>query len=192
MGRNRPASLANLTLANLTLPVLALGVACGGPPAAAPSGPTSAPTWEMSSAPRSAALDFRFPPSGDQVVSSETTRGRATALLFITTYDIVSQLVVKRLGEVLVRFTPRANAAAVVLEAPSYAELLPAYRESLALPYPVVIADFATQQRQGPFGDIQKVPTLLILDRSGREVWRHQGPLETREIEAALKRASAF
>jgi hypothetical protein len=89
------------------------------------------------------------------------------------------------------RFTPRANAAAVVLEAPAYAELLPAYRETLALPYPVVMADFATQQRQGPFGDIQNVPTLVVLDRGGREVWRHQGALEARDIEAALERASA-
>lgn len=123
-------------------------------------------------------------------MSSETTRGRATALVFITTYDMVSQLVVKRVGEVLVRFTPRANAAAVVLEPPAYAELLPAYRETLGLPYPVVMADFATQQRQGPFGDIQNVPTVVVLDRSGREVWRHQGPIESRDIEAALERAS--
>lgn len=137
-----------------------------------------------------APLEFAFPPNGEDVVSSEATRGRVTALAFITTYDMVSQIVVKRLGEVLVRFTPRANAAAIVLEPPLYAELLSIYREQLSLPFPVVMADFATQQGQGPFGGIQRVPTLVVLDRLGREVWRHQGPLEVAEIEAALRRAS--
>ncbi len=125
------------------------------------------------------------------MVSSETTRGRATLLAFITTYDLVSQLLVRRLGEVIVEFTPRANAVAVVMEAPSYADLLPAYRESLSLPFPVVMVDFATEQGQGPFGDIAKVPTLVLLDREGREVWRHQGPLGSEEIRAALRRASS-
>ncbi len=163
---------------------LTAGLACSSAPEAAPATPSS-------HTPSSAPLEFRFPASGEDVVSSETTRGRATALAFITTYDISSQLVARRLGEVVVRFKPRSNAAAIVLEPPAYAELLPTYRETLALPYPVVMADFATQQRQGPFGDIENVPTLVVLDRSGREVWRHQGALEARDIEAALERASA-
>jgi hypothetical protein len=116
-------------------------------------------------------------------------RGRVTALLFITTFDLASQLVVRRLGDVITSFTPRANAAAVVIEAPRYAELLPTYRDAMALPFPVVMADFATQQGGGPFGAIAHVPTLVVLDRDGREVWRHEGALERNEIERALRRA---
>jgi hypothetical protein len=149
--------------------VLLSGLACS----ATPVEPASAPYARVDA---DDPIEFRFPPTGNDVVSSETTRGRATALVFITTYDIASQVVVKRLGEVLVRFTPRANAAAVVLEPPAYVELLPAYRETLGLPYPVVMADFATQQQQGPFGDIHNVPTIVVLYRRGREVWRRQGP----------------
>jgi len=171
--------LQSLLLLSGLLPSLA----CSTVPAA----PTSDPHARFDAGD---PIEFRFPPTDSDVVSSETTRGRATALLFITTYDMASQVVVKRLGEVLVRFTPRANAAAVVLEPPAHAELLPAYKEALGLPYPVVMADFVTQQRQGPFGDIENVPTLVVLDRSGREVWRHQGPCEARDIEAALERAS--
>lgn len=111
-------------------------------------------------------------------------------LVFITTYDMVSQLVVRRLGELIVRFTPRANAAAIVLEAPRYADLVPAYRDSLGLPFPVVMADFATQQGTGYFGGIDTVPVVVILDRDGREVWRHQGPLDAGELESALRGAS--
>jgi hypothetical protein len=163
---------------------LAVGVsACAG---SAPAARASSPS------PRSAPIQFEFPSvDDDAVVSSDTLRGRPTALVFITTFDLASQLVARRLGEVLVSFTPRANAAAVVVEAAAYAELLPAYRAALSLPYPVVMADFATQQGAGPFGTVTHVPTMVVLDRDGREVSRHQGPLEPDEIRAALREASA-
>jgi hypothetical protein len=157
--------------------------ACSG---AAPEAPPVAPSA------RSAPIEFEFPSAGEEaVVSSATTRGRPTALVFITTFDLASQLVARRLGDVLVSFTPRANAAAVVVEAPTYAELLPTYRSTLSLPYPVVMADFATQRGAGPFGSVTHVPTLVVLDREGHEVWRRQGSIEPDEIRAALRRASA-
>jgi hypothetical protein len=163
---------------------LAAGMsACGG---AAPAAPTASPSA------RSAPIQFEFPSVGeDAVVSSETQRGRATALVFITTFDLASQLVARRLADVLVTFAPRANAAAVVVEAPAYAELLPAYRAALSLPYPVVMADFATQRGAGPFGSVSHVPTLVVLDRDGREVSRHQGSIAPDDIRAALREASA-
>jgi hypothetical protein len=77
-----------------------------------------------------------------------------------------------------------------VIEAPLYAELLPTYRESMSLPFPVVMADFATQRGGGPFGNIERVPVLVVLDREGREVFRAQGSLEPAQIEAALRRGS--
>lgn len=178
----RLANVARRSLRTaLILGSLALGTGCGAPATSVPVAPLP---------PRTEPIAFGFPPTGDDVVNSDTTRGRATVLVFITTFDLVSQLVVRRVGEVIVRFRPRANAAAVVLEAPQYAELLSAYRESLSLPFPVVMADFATQQGRGPFGDIAQVPTTVVLDRDGGEVWRHQGPLSPDEIEAVLRRAS--
>jgi len=135
-------------------------------------------------------LSYSFPAIGDDVVvNSESMRGRATALVFITTYDLASQLLARRLGEVVTSFTPRTNAAAVVIEPPAYAELLPAYRDALSLPYPVVMADFATQRGGGPFGSISRVPVLIVLDREGRQVERLEGSIETSAIEAALRAA---
>jgi len=157
--------------------------ACG----AAPANP-EAPSADLSASDE--PVVFSFPGAGDSEVNSATTRGRVTALVFVTTYDIASQIVLRRVADAIARFTPRANAAAVVLEPPLYVDLLPAYRESLSLPYPVVMADFATQQGQGQFGGIQRVPTLVVLDREGREVSRSQGSLTPQEIEGALTRAS--
>ncbi len=129
---------------------------------------------------------FAFGTTDGSELSSETTRGRATAILFVTTYDIVSQLVAQRLEGVLRTHVPRANGGAVVLEAPKYAQLAAAYRSTLSLSYPVAMADSLTLSGGGPFGTVAQVPTLVVLDRSGREIWRRTGVAEAREIERAL------
>jgi hypothetical protein len=151
------------------------------------SEPAESPAVVTSAAP----VQYEFSPIGDDAaVSSETMRGRVTALLFITTYDLASQLLARRLADVVTSFTPRANAAAVVVEAPSYADLLPAYRDALSLPFPIVMADYATQNGAGPFGSVTRVPLLIVLDRDGREVFRYQGPLDPQQIEDAVRRAT--
>jgi hypothetical protein len=178
-----PARTAQLRPA-LAAALLAAGAALG----CSSTPPPAQPAREITSGD---PIVFEFAAVGqDDVVSSESTRGRATALVFITTFDLASQVLVRRLGELIPTFTPRANAAAVVIEAPLYAELLPTYRESMSLPFPVVMADFATQRGGGPFGNIERVPVLVVLDREGREVFRAQGSLEASEIEAALRRGS--
>ena len=151
-------------------------VSCRPPPA--PLGPSA----EAAAAP----IEFAFGTTDGSELSSSTTRGRATAILFVTTYDVVSQLVAQRLESVLRTHVPRANGGAVVLEAPKYAELATAYRTTLSLSYPVAMADPNTLSGGGPFGVVAQVPTLVVLDRSGREVWRKTGVAETREIEQAL------
>jgi hypothetical protein len=59
----------------------------------------------------------------------------------------------------------------------------------LSLPFPIVMADYATQRGGGPFGSVTRVPLLVVLDREGREVSRHQGSLEPQQIEEALRQA---
>jgi hypothetical protein len=123
-------------------------------------------------------------------LSSATTRGRATAIVFVTTYDLASQVQAKQLEKILRRQTPRINVGAVVLEAAEYALLADAFRTSLSLSYPVAMADRSTLSGHGPFGDVEQVPTTVVLDRSGREVWRKVGLAQPEELEAALASAS--
>lgn len=161
-------------LAALTLILCAVG--CGPRPApqAQPAEPVGAP------------IEFAFGTPDGAELSSAGTRGRATAILFLTTYDLASQVVAQRLDRVLHAHVPRANAGAVVLEAPKYVALADAYKSSLGLSYPVAMADSFTLTGGGPFGSIEQVPTLVVLDRSGREVWRKTGVPDAREIERAL------
>jgi len=152
-------------------------LAACGPPAPAPAAEPQA---------LRAPADFDWGTTEGGELSSATTRGRATALLFVTTYDLASQLLAQRLESVLHAHVPRANGGAVVLEAPRYAELAEAFRSTLHLSYPVAMADSLTLSGGGPFGAIEQVPTLIVLDRSGREVWRKSGVPDAREIESAL------
>jgi hypothetical protein len=136
------------------------------------------------------SFSFAFGTTDGGEFSSRKTRGRATLVLFVTTYDLPSQLMARRLDEIVRRFRPRANAAAVVLEPPKYAVLADAFRSTLTLSYPVAIADDETRERRGPFGRVDRVPTLVVLDRDGREVWRRSGIATPKEIENSLTRAS--
>ncbi|MFC1642785.1 TlpA family protein disulfide reductase, partial [Myxococcota bacterium] len=76
------------------------------------------------------------------------------------------------------------------LESRQYAVLADVFRAALHLSYPVVMADPETRSGQGPFGAIRRVPTVVVLDRSGREVWRGEGLVDSVELEGALQRAS--
>lgn len=147
------------------------GVAADSPRAATGSGAT---------------IRFDFPLPGGGHVGSADVAGRATAVIFITTFDLPSQALAKRLDDVLRSHKPRANGVAVVLEAPKYADLAQAFGESLTLSYPVAMADQATLQGEGPFGDIDGVPVLVVLDHRGREVARFAGVASVDQIDDAL------
>lgn len=75
------------------------------------------------------------------------------------------------------------------MEAPKYALLADAFRSSLRLDYPVAIADDETRAGSGPFGVVARVPTLVVLDATGREVWRKSGITPIAELESAVDRA---
>lgn len=122
-------------------------------------------------------------------VSAESMRGRVTALLFVTTFDLASQLASKQLNRALHTHVPRINAAAVVLEAPKYAPLADVFRSSLQLTYPVAIADLELLGRNSTLGEVRSVPTLIILDKVGREVSRHYGAFSNEELDDWLTRA---
>jgi hypothetical protein len=129
-------------------------------------------------------------PRGEEF-GSATTRGRVTAILFVTTYDFPSQIMARRLDAVMRRHRPRANAGAVVLEEPDHAPFAEVFRTTLDLGYPVAMTTSYGVQDSGPFGVIDKIPTLVVLDRDGREVTRLFGNLDEEAIEEALERAES-
>lgn len=135
------------------------------------------------------ALSFAFGTASGEVVTSETSRGRVTVLLFITTFDLASQAQAKQLEDMVRLHAPRFNAIAVVMEPPKNVELVRSFGEVLGLSYPLAIADEATLSGAGPFGAITSVPSWVVLDRSSRTVFARAGALPPRELEKKLRSA---
>jgi hypothetical protein len=120
-------------------------------------------------------------------VSSRSLSGRATLVALITTYDWASQLVLRRVNQTLGSFAPRINAVGIVLEPASYAVLVPPFHKSLELKFPLVMGDVGSLNGAGPFGPIEYVPTVVVLDRDGRERRRFKGPVTVEELTKALR-----
>lgn len=106
---------------------------------------------------------------------------------FITTYDVASQAEVRFLVGLGRTHAPRLNVAFVVLEGRENRPLIEAFAAALSIPYPVAIADAETLEGQGPFAGLHHVPSVVILDRQGREVWRHLGLIKEAELEQAVR-----
>lgn len=150
------------------------GAACGGQPS---------PSRQEAVAPeRGEVLSYAWGTTDGGVVSSDALRGRATVLLFVTTFDLASQAQAKHLEDVYRTHKPRINAVAVVMEPPKYAPLASSFAEVLGLSYPVALADDATRTGQGPFGAIQSVPSWVVLDRDSRLAFAHAGVVSVEQL----------
>jgi hypothetical protein len=162
----------------LVLGVSALGACASSPPHRA-----------VPVAPRGSPVRFAYGTPQGEVLSSENTRGRVTVLLFVTTFDLSSQIMAKRVEAVVHRHRPRANAGAVALEAPNDAPLVDVFKTSLGLSYPVALTNTTRVDQSGPFGAIDQVPVLIVLDSRGVEVARAIGVVSEGELDEALTRA---
>lgn len=124
-------------------------------------------------------------------LSSDTTRGRTTALLFVTTYDLPSQAEAQLLRDVLSTHRPLANGAIVVMEPPHAAALAQVWADSIAVKLPIAMASPALLAGESQLGRIVGVPTLLVLDRRGRLIARSEGAASREAIAQALSAADA-
>jgi len=134
------------------------------------------------------AVDFAFESLDERPVSAETLRGKVTLIVFLTTSSLPAQAQVDFLVAMAKHDADHVNYAAVALEQRDDRELVEMYRKSLAIPFPMAVADTATLHGQGPFGDVSAVPVTVILDRAGRMVWRVDGRVaKSDELRAAMR-----
>ena len=164
------------------LTVLVLAAACqrvSEPPA---DGESAAET-------RGRVQRYEFGTTDGEEFSAESMRGRVTVLVFVTTFDLASQVAAKQLNQALHSHRPRINAGAVVLEAAKYAPLADVFRSALELSYPVALADLPTLAQNSTLGEVRSVPTVIVFDAQGREVFRRSGAFTSAELDAWLTHA---
>ncbi|MCU0657095.1 MAG: TlpA family protein disulfide reductase [Polyangiaceae bacterium] len=151
--------------------------------------PTPAAAPPRPSAPAGPPLEFSFESLDERPVSSEALRGRASLLVFLATYGNDSLLQARHARKVFLEHTPRINAAAVFLEPIENRLLVRVFRDSAQLPFPSAMGDADTIAGKGPFEGIGAVPTALVLDHEGREVWRKLGGAQSDELRRVLRDA---
>jgi hypothetical protein len=136
---------------------------------------------------RGPRVEFELVTVDGKPLSTQTLAGRISVIGFITTYDIASQAEVRFLGDLLRRHKPRLNVAVLVLEPPENKPMVEAFASALGLPYPVALAGAATIAGRGPFAGLHHVPSVVILDREGREVFRHLGLIGEEALDQAVR-----
>jgi hypothetical protein len=129
----------------------------------------------VSSVPLQAAVDFEFESLDDRPVSAESTRGKPTVLVLVTTGSLSAQAQVDYLVGMAKHDADHVNYAVVALEPRENRALVEIYRRSLNVTFPVAMADDKTLAGASPFGDVSIVPVTVILDRAGRVAWRADG-----------------
>jgi hypothetical protein len=133
-------------------------------------------------------VDFEFDSLDDRPVSSEGTRGGVTVLAFVTTGSLKAQAQVDFLVAMAKHDGDRVHYALVALEERQNRELVELYKKTLAVPFPVALADAASLRGAGPFGDVTGVPVTVVLDRIGRVVLRIDGRVaKSEELRAAMR-----
>jgi amino acid transporter len=140
---------------------------------------------------REQPVTFSLVTVGGSRVDSAALRGRATVMFLFTSYDVTSQMVAGRLEELRRTRRPRINVLGVALEPPRNLPLVEAFAESLGLGYPVAMAAYGWLEGGGPFGAARVVPSILVLDASGRPVWRGAGAVSLESLQQALAKASS-
>jgi hypothetical protein len=159
------------------------GVSCAKPPA--PEAPRSGLP------PPGPVLHFAFEAIDGRRISAAGLANRISVIGFITSYDVPSQVQARFLDLIEHRHTPRLNVVALVLEAPENQPLVEAFAASLRLGYPIAMADAATIAGEGAFAGLHSVPSVVVLDRAGREAWRHVGLTNEGMLEAAVRAVEA-
>jgi hypothetical protein len=159
---------------------LAIAACHGGKEAEAP-----APTF-TAAAERGPVIHFAFEAVDQRPISTEALAGRVTVIGFVATYDNASLLQARHLAELGRRHVPRLNVAVIALDPPENRPIVEAFAR--AMPYPVAQADADTIAGRGPFAGLHHVPSVVILDRDGREAWRRIGLTDHAALETALRK----
>ena len=131
---------------------------------------------------------FSFDSLDARPVSSDALRGKTSVLVFITTWDVASQAEVAFLVKMAEHDGAAVNYAIVALQEPEARELVEQYARVMHVTFPVAIGDTAMLTTAGPLGDVGKVPTAVILDDTGRVVYRGSGVIQSAELRAHMPR----
>jgi hypothetical protein len=117
-------------------------------------------------------------------------RGQVVLLFVLATFDAMSQMALTPLRAIAEAYPETAIVG--VAAQPSARLLVEAYESALEPPFPIT---YDPQERvaegESMLGEIEGVPTFIVLDRRGREVARHVGFADEARLAELLAAAGA-
>jgi hypothetical protein len=166
---------------------VALAASCGprkdeGPPIGVST--KDGATVPLSDKPTAYAFD---PLDDERPVNSDAHRGKPVVMAFVTTGDLQSQAQVGFLNAMHKNDGDRVHYVLVAVHPRKEIILVETYRKATGVEFPVALADGAAMSGAGPFGEIAAVPTVVVLDRFGKLVWKHTGLAKADEIRAQVR-----
>ena len=171
--------------AGLALVALLVGlVGCGAKTVEAPVGVSDKPGASFPDKP----VSYDFDTLDERPVSSLAHRGKPTILALVTTGDIVGQAQVDYLVAMAKNDGAKVNYALVALHPRKEIPIVEAYMSALKIEFPVALGDPSVMTPGGPFGEISAVPTIIVLDRDGKIVWKHTGLAKADELRGHMRR----
>ena len=109
-------------------------------------------------------------------------KGRITVITFVHTWDMASLAQINFLIPMAKRDGHLVNYIAIVVQPMSEKVLAEMYRDKLQIPFPVGLLGEDHAQKVSPFGSLDTIPMLVLLDRGGRIVWVKAGVAQSKEI----------
>ncbi len=170
----------------LFVAALASGLASWSCVAAAPE-PAEAPVGssvEDSHSP----IAYAFESLDARPVSAAALRGKVVVMAFVTTGNLASQAQMNFLIAMAKHDGEQVAYVMAAAEPKANRELIELYRSKLGVTFLAAIVDDETLAGRGGFGELDAVPTTVVLDRRGRAVWKHVGLAKADDIRAALPR----
>lgn len=157
----------------LALAAAALLSACGGPEkgASAPGPP----------------IALELPALDGGVVDLTAYRDQVVVLHLFTTWSPAAHLDAEKLTALHAEDDERVEVIGVALEAEGRRVVAP-WRRAVGADYLVALATEAVRQGNSPLGEIQQVPTTVVLDRRGRVAARIERGLRPGELERIVAR----
>jgi hypothetical protein len=132
-------------------------------------------------------VSYVFDTLDERPVSSAAHRGKPTIIVIVTTGDIVGQAQIDYLVAMAKNDGAKVNYALVALHPRKEIVLVNAYVAALKVEFPVALGDPASMTAAGPFGEVAAVPTIIVLDRDGRIVWKHTGLAKPDELRGHMR-----
>ncbi|MFW5876332.1 MAG: TlpA family protein disulfide reductase [Myxococcota bacterium] len=157
--------------------------ACGGGGA---GGSAQPPGQAESSAHEGVELTLRT--SDGKLLFVGDLRGRPVLLFLFATFDGVSQAALRPLTR-FVSANPNTHVVGIAQQ-PDPKLLIEAYVHALSPPFPVTYdPEEGIAAGETPIGEVDRIPTFVMLDALGRIVDRHDGYASERTLHHMLDRA---